>query len=161
MRALILSLVACSTVLAGCGNLMSRDSVSQGVSAEVARSDQMSYESLTLSRLTVLERSLSDYVRAKGKVPKRLKILIPEYLAGIPEALLGVKGHKDSNEVHYYSPDVISGGIINGSLIKDQGGWGYAFNGRRVIIFANCTHQAASGRAWYQLGSGLGLGSKR
>lgn len=161
MRALILAFAACFAVLVGCGNLMSRDRVSRDVAAEVARSDRLSDESLTLSRLTALERSLSDYIRAKGKVPSRLDVLIPEYLADIPEAVLGVKGHKDTNEVHYYSPDVISGGVINGAAIKDRGGWGYAFNGQRVIIFADCTHTAVSGRAWYQLGSGLGLGSDR
>lgn len=160
MRRNLLTLTAIALMFSSCAGFFGQDRVGWGVSAEVARSDRISNESLTLSRLTALESGLSDYVRAKGKVPDRLDVLIPEYLAEIPEVILGIKGHRDTNEVHYYSPDVILGGVVNGAAIKDRGGWGYAFNGQRVIIFADCTHQAASGRPWYQLGSGLGLGSK-
>ena len=155
------ALAAIAVGLTGCAGYLGQDKISSQVSAEVARSDRMSYESLTLSRLTALERSISDYIRAEERVPDRLEALIPKYLAEIPEAVLGIKGHKETNEVHYYPPDVITGGVVNGAAIGDRGGWGYAFNGQRVIIFADCTHQAASGQAWYQIGSGLGLGSKR
>ena len=159
MRGNLWVLAACSIALVGCGRYFNKDKISQSISAEIARSNQMFNESMTLSRLTALESSLSDYIRAKKTVPKKLDELIPDYLAEIPDVVLGIKGHKETNEVRYYSPDVISGGVINGAAIKDQGGWGYSFDGERVIIFVNCTHPAPSGQAWYRLGSGLGLGS--
>ena len=80
--------------------------------------------------------------------------------ADLAETVLAVKGHKDSSEVRYYPASVISGGVINGAMLSDKGGWGFAYNGERVIVFVNCTHRSLRGGPWYKIVSGLGLGAQ-
>jgi len=154
-----LRLLVCAALpaaAAGCASFTGGDTLSKETHAEFARSEQLSAESLTLSRLRALERSLSDFVHAEGKVPKKLDELIPKYLGEIPEAVLAVREHKDSSNVRSYPASVISGGLVNGSMLRDRGGWGYAFNSERAIIFVNCTHSTRNGRPWYRMGTGLG-----
>lgn len=151
----------CAVIFSGCAAYIGSDAVSQRVSQEVAHSERLASESLTMSRLTALERSLSDFILAEGRVPKSLEDLIPRYIAEIPESVLGIRGHKDSNVVTYYRPHVINGGLINGAELRDRGGWGYAFNGKRVILFVNCTHATLKGEPWFRKGTGLEHGSPR
>lgn len=147
MKRLILVL----TVLAsGCAFMAREDRFPKGMSDEVARSVRRTAESHTLSRLAALERSLNDYIQAKGKVPAKLEELVPEYLAEIPDVEMGLKEHKDRSEVRYYPASIIAGGAVNGAALGDSGGWGYAFNDRRVIVFVDCTHQRMDGSLWYK-----------
>ncbi|TBR22834.1 hypothetical protein EPO15_07205 [bacterium] len=147
MKRLILVVAALTSA---CASLGREDRFPKGMSDEVARSVRRSSESHTLSRLAALERSLNDYIQAKGKVPQRLEALVPEYLAEIPDVELGFKEHKDRSDVHYYPASVIVGGGINGAALGDSGGWGYAYNDKRVIVFVDCTHQRMDGSLWYK-----------
>ncbi|MFC1679302.1 hypothetical protein ACFL2T_03745 [Elusimicrobiota bacterium] len=145
---LILALGAC---VAGCGGMFGRDRLGADMSDDVAMSVRRSVESNTLSRLAALERSLNDFIQAKGRIPVRLNELIPKYLAEIPEVELGLRReHKDRNDVAYYPVAVISDGQINGALIEDTGGWGYVFNESQVIVFVDCTHKRMDGSYWYK-----------
>jgi hypothetical protein len=42
------------------------------------------------------------------------------------------------------------GGKIDGTRLKDTGRWGYASNGRRVIVFIDCTHPDSRGKPWHR-----------
>lgn len=144
-------LLALAAVLTGCSMLMPKDPISSRISSEVARSEQLSLESRTLSSLAAIERSLNDYIRAKKGIPAKLDLLLPEYLAEIPAVVTGIIGHKDNSRVYYYKSDIIQGGQIDGARIDDTGGWGYVYNDQRVIIFVDCTHQTLNGGLWYQM----------
>lgn len=145
----------------GCAGLFSNDPTAMNVSAEIARSETMAAESLTMSRLSAIERSMADYIKAKGAVPKTLDELVPEYLAEVPDVTLGIRGHRDTKEVVYYPPSAIQNNVINGTEIRDRGGWGYAFNGERVIVFVDCTHPSTKRRPWYRMTTGLRLEASR
>ncbi len=145
------ALLALAAALGGCSLLMPKDPISSRVSSEVARSEQLSLESHTLSSLAAIERSLNDYIRAKKGIPGKLDLLLPEYLAEIPAVVTGVPMHRDSSRVSYYNADTIQGGQIDGARIDDTGGWGYVYNDRQVIIFVDCTHKTLSGGLWYQM----------
>jgi hypothetical protein len=97
-----------------------------------------------------MERSLNDFIQAEGRIPKKLEELMPKYLADIPETELSVRGHKDTNAVTLYGPEIISGGRINGAKLQDTGGWGYVYNDRQVILFVDCVHKMMSGKLWYE-----------
>lgn len=142
---------AAAFLFSACGALMLRDPVSTGVASEVAQSERMTLESRTRSSLAALERSVNDYIQAKGEVPQRLESLVPEYLAEIPEVVTGVRGHKDTSAVRYYSEEVISDGRINGALIEDSGGWGYVHSAEQVILFVDCTHKSMDGTLWFRV----------
>jgi hypothetical protein len=139
---------------AGCSQadmkLDSRPPSTREMTDEVRRSDRQTAESLTLSRLSAIERSLNDYIRAEGRIPRKLEEMAPKYIAEIPEATLGLRGHRDASSVKYYPADVIVDGQINGSRLKDTGGWGYAYNSRQVIVFVDCVHKMMDGKFWYQ-----------
>ena len=144
-------LLALASSLAACTMMgLREDRFPKGVSDEVARSVRRTAESHTLSALAALERSLNDYIQAKGKVPARLEDLVPEFLAEIPEVELGLKEHKDRSEVRYYPAAVIVGGGINGASLGDSGGWGFSYNEKRVILFVDCIHQRMDGSLWYK-----------
>lgn len=135
-----------------CGCLSGEPRARRGqpdISEVVTRSERGAIETSNLARLAALERSLNDFVVGEGRIPKTLDELVPKYLAEIPE-VGGLRGHKDSALVRYYPSSVISDGIINGSLLKDSGGWGYAFNDSQLIVFVNCTHKSMAGQLWYQ-----------
>ncbi|MBI5594480.1 MAG: hypothetical protein HY928_00170 [Elusimicrobia bacterium] len=147
MRYLIVFIAAGA---AACSFLSKDERFTKGMSDEVALSSRRTLESHTLSRLAALERSLNDYIQAKGRIPAKLTDLVPEYLAEIPDAEVGLASHRDTSEVRYYPASVITGGGINGAAIDDSGGWGYAYNDRQVIVFVNCTHQRMDGSLWYK-----------
>lgn len=144
-----LAWAGCSTGTGGL-NLEPGPATTREMTDEVRRSERMTLESLTLSRLSAIERSLNDFIRAERRIPKRLDELVPKYLAEIPEAETGVRGHKDSGGVRYYPASIIVDGQINGTKLKDTGGWGYVYNDRQVIVFVDCIHKMMDGKFWYQ-----------
>lgn len=144
-------LFAAAAALAGCMGGLRGETGGKDISEEVAQSVRRASESHTLSRLAALERSLNDYIQAKGNIPPKLNVLVPDYIAEIPEAELGLpRDHIDKNVISYYPAGIISDGQINGALIKDTGGWGYVFNDRQVIVFIDCVHKRMDGSPWYQ-----------
>ena len=145
----LLSLSGCSwSLMKGDGGPAS--SPAREANDDIRRSERSTSESHTISRLSVIERSLNDFIQAEKRIPRTLDELIPKYIAEIPEAELGVRGHKDSNAVKYYTAEIIVGGQVNGSRLKDTGGWGYVHNDRQVIIFVDCIHKMMDGKFWYQ-----------
>lgn len=142
MRRLLLVGLAAA---AGC--LLPKD---RPISKEIANSERAVSESHTRSRLAALERSLNDFIRAKRRIPEDLHELVPDYLAEIPEASLGLSAHRDTAQVLYYPPEVIQNGQVDGTRISDGGGWGYVHNGRQVIVFVDCTHQRMDGVLWFR-----------
>lgn len=137
-------------LLGACAYQTREERFPKGMSDDVARSVRRSAESQTLSRLASLERSLNDFIQAKGRIPAKLAELVPEYLAQVPDVELGMKEHKDAPDVHYYPASVIVGGGINGAALSDSGGWGYVHNDRQVIVFVDCTHARMDGSLWYK-----------
>jgi len=138
-------------VLSGCAGWVAEEASGSNIDDALARSARRSEESHTLSRLAALERSVNDFIQAKGRIPTDLNDLIPEFIAEIPDTELGVpRGHRGKNNVEYYQAGIILDGQVNGALIKDSGGWGYVFNDRQVIIFVDCTHKRMDGSPWYQ-----------
>jgi len=136
--------------LSACGYVYRKDSIDKGISPEVEASELRVLESHTLSRLAAIERSLNDFIRGEGRIPKKLNELVPRYIAEIPEVELGYRGHRPNDEIRYYGSSVIVDGQINGAMLDDTGGWGYAFNDRRVIIFVDSTRKRADGTPWYR-----------
>lgn len=145
-----LSLPALAGALYGCTTFNSKDPVTRKVTSEVALSERRTRESMTLSNLLAMERSLNDFIQAKGRPPASLVELIPDYIAEIPDVSLGIPDHSDTKRVRVYPPTVIREGRINGSAIDDTGAWGYTSNDERVIIFVDCTHKRSDGSLWYQ-----------
>jgi hypothetical protein len=143
---LVLLLLASS-----CKSMMDKGGFSIGGSSEIAAAEMGALESQTRARLSVLERGLNEYIQAKGEVPDKLDVLIPDYVAEVPETLTGIKECRDSAHVFYYKPEVIIDGVIDGSKLRGAGGWGYVFNDERVIIFVDCTRKSKNGTLWYNV----------
>ncbi len=144
------ALLALAATLAGCSFLSSRDSAKDELDAEIERSDRSERESRTITALSLIERSVDDYYHHEGKIPEKLDKLVPKYLAEIPQADTGVRGHASSSAVRYYPATVIRDGVVDGARLKDSGAWGYVFNNRRVIVFVDCTHPNSRQRPWYR-----------
>lgn len=136
-------------LLAGCG--IGRDEIERAVSRQIHAKDMIIKEARTLAGLAKLESSISDYVKSEGKIPRKIVLMIPNYLADVPIVEIAVRGHRDTGKVEYYPSSVIRGGKIDGSRIKDTGRWGYAFNDGRVIIFVDCTHRTSKGDPWFRV----------
>jgi hypothetical protein len=130
--------------------LAPRDPVAARVSSEVALSDRRMQESMTLSRLAAIERSLNDFIQAKRRIPQALDELVPEFLAEIPEVVLGIRGINDTRSVRRYPPETIQDGQINGALLDNTGGWGYVYNRDQVIVFVDSTAKRLDGSLWYK-----------
>ncbi|MBI5210297.1 MAG: hypothetical protein HY927_10035 [Elusimicrobia bacterium] len=107
-------------------------------------------ESKTLSILAKIETAVADYVKTEKEIPPKLTALVPKYLADIPLVELPGTRHKDSSAVQYYPSSIIHDGVIDGTLLKDSGKWGYVFTDRQVIVFIDCTHRSSKGVPWYQ-----------
>ncbi len=145
----ILAAVLAPWAATGCGVFI-KDNITRDVERHVQEVDLRAVESRTLTHLSTLEQSVSDFYRAEKRVPEKLEELIPKYLSEIPQVELGVKGHSTNNDVRLYPAEVIQDGAIDGVRIRDTGRWGYAVKGNRVIIFVDCVHRTSKGNPWYQ-----------
>ena len=137
---------------AGCGSARmgtAIESLGEG-DAEIALSDRQGQESRTIVALAKLEKSLDEYLQKEGKIPSDLETLVPKYTSGIVTLDTGLAAHKPSNKVAYYPPEVIRDGFVDGTKLRDTGGWGYVHNERQIIVFVDCTHRNSRNRAWYQ-----------
>jgi hypothetical protein len=148
----VLLLALALPMLAGCGLFSGRPVRRSGndVEAALESSERSARESRTISNLAALEKSLGDFVRHEGRIPENLDLLVPKYAAEIPPVDTGVGGHRASSNVTYYRSDVIRDRVVDGSRLKDTGGWGYAYNDRQVILFVDCTHSNSRKRPWYR-----------
>jgi hypothetical protein len=117
------------------------------VEETVSALDVQAREGHTLSALVSIEQGLAAFVREKGRIPDNLDELVPGYLGMIPPAETGI--HGDSSKVKVYPSSVLSDGQVNGTRIKDAGGWGYVHNQSQAVVFVDCVHRASNGKAWY------------
>jgi hypothetical protein len=144
-----LALILGTAAFSGC--LFGRDEIGgREFDTTVRDADTHMKESRTLSALAKLESSVSDYVKAEGKIPAKLDVLVPKYLAEIPAVDIAIRGHRENSGVQYYDASVIRDGQVDGTQLKDSGRWGYVHNDRQVIMFVDCTHQTSKGTLWYQ-----------
>jgi hypothetical protein len=154
MKALVLAAAALAAAgaLGGCGgNTAERDArITSDVEQNVADADTRAQELRTLASLAKIEESVANFVKAENQIPDNLDQLIPKYLAEIPPVEIGVRGHRDNNQVHVYPASVLRDGQIDGSQLKDTGRWGYVHNDRQVVVFVDCTHLSRQGNPWYQ-----------
>lgn len=147
-RAAVLLAAAALFSASGCGTLQGESSSANEVERNVADVELKAKEGQTLSALAKLEDSLRAYVKAERKIPEKLDELVPKYIAEIPAVAIG--SHRgESAKVRVYPPTVLRDGRVDGTKLRDSGGWGYVFNDRQVVVFVNCSHKASSGRAWY------------
>ncbi len=142
---LLISLVAA----ASCQSLRN-DAISRQVSRTIEQSDRAIGESQTLASIAKMELSLSEFTRFERRIPAKLSDLIPAYLAEIPPVRTGVRRHKDTSGVKAYPAEILRGGQIDGTQLRDTGKWGYVYNDRLVVVFVDCTHPTTRGRPWYQ-----------
>ena len=154
MRAMVLAAAALTAAgaLSGCGgNASERDArISSDVEQNVQEADTRAQELRTLASLAKIEESVANYVKTENKIPDNLEQLIPKYLAEVPPVEIGVRGHRDNNQVRLYTASVLRDGQIDGSQLKDTGRWGYVHNDRQVVVFVDCTHLSRQGSPWYQ-----------
>ena len=118
------------------------------VEREVRASERQAKEIHTLSYLAKLEEGVNAYYQSENKIPEKLQRLIPHYIAAIPSVETGA--HRENGTITIYPRDVLRDGQIDGSKLKDTGGWGYVFSERQVVIFIDCTHKSSSGQPWYR-----------
>ncbi len=142
------SLMCACAALSACGGFR-EDRTSQDVDATVAAVEQKAKESQTIGNLAKINDAIGAYVKDTRRIPENLDLLVPKYLAEIPTVELGLRGYRDKAKVTIYPPTVLRDGQVDGMLIKDTGGWGYVYNDRQVVVFVDCTHKNAAGRAWY------------
>lgn len=113
--------------------------------------DSRAQESRTLGALVQLETALADYYKAEGRAPAKLEVLVPKYLGAMPVVELGIKGHRDNSDaVAYASEEILIGGQVDGSRLRDTGRWGYTFNDRQIVVFVDCTHSTSRGTPWFR-----------
>ncbi|MBI4376888.1 MAG: hypothetical protein HY549_10620 [Elusimicrobia bacterium] len=135
-------------LLCACAGNRRDSEVSREVEETVRRAEIRSKESQTLSALAKLEEGLSAFTRAERRIPKSLDKLIPKYLAEIPA--VETSTHKENSSVMIYPPNVLRDGQIDGSRLRDTGGWGYIATQRQIVVFIDCTHPTTRGEPWYK-----------
>jgi hypothetical protein len=144
----LFALVGCTPASQGQGRREAE--ISDEVSRTIRDSEARSRQSRTMSSLSKLEEAVASFVKIENRIPKNLFELVPKYLAEMPPAELGVRGHRDRDTVKIYPSTVLRDGQIDGSQIKDTGGWGYVHSDNQIVIFIDCTHQSRDGKLWYQ-----------
>ncbi|MCX5796019.1 MAG: hypothetical protein NTY77_11040 [Elusimicrobia bacterium] len=136
--------------LAGCRSLGLKDESSGELERNFQESDRQVGETRTLAGLAAMETALTSFVKGERRIPERLDELVPKYLSQIPSVDIVVSGHHETNAVRYYPSDLLRGGQLDGTKLKDTGKWGYVHNERQVVIFVDCTHPSSRGKPWYQ-----------
>jgi hypothetical protein len=137
-------------VLTGCKGLGFKDEAAVELERNFQDSDRKVRETRTLSGLAEMETALASFVKGERRIPERLDELMPKYLAEIPGVDIAVSGHHESSAVKYDASDILRGGQIDGTRLKDTGKWGYVHNDRQVVIFVDCTHPSSRGKPWYK-----------
>jgi len=133
---------------AGCRGLEARDEKTAELERNFRESERRVRETRTISSLVEMETALDGYVKHERRIPEKLDVLIPKYLAEVPT--VDVTGHRETNYVKYYPSDLLRDGQIDGTRLQDTGRWGYVHNDRQVVIFVDCTHPSGRGRPWYK-----------
>ncbi|HXT00037.1 MAG TPA: hypothetical protein VN915_05145 [Elusimicrobiota bacterium] len=136
--------------LSGCASVFGKDEASVEFDKETSSDDAKVRETKTRTALSALEAGVADYVKTENKVPAKLELLVPKYLAEIP-SLDVPECRGESNSVQNYPPVILRDGQVDGAMLKGTGRWGYVYNDTRVVIFVDCLKPSSSGVPWYQM----------
>jgi hypothetical protein len=149
LKKLILT-AAAALLTAGCAGMFGgKDEATADFDKETSANELKVKEDRVRSSLAQLETHLSDYTKTEKKIPAKLELLVPKYLAEIPSLDLPVCGH-ESNKVEVYSPVILRDGQVDGSRLRGTGHWGYVFTDDRIVIFVDCLKPSLRGVPWYQ-----------
>ena len=134
----------------GCAGMTGKDAASMDFDKETSADDARVREDKTRTSLSSLESAVADYVKTEQRVPDKLELLIPKYVAQIPSLDVPACGG-ESSSVQNYPPSILRDGQVDGSAIKGTGRWGYVYNETRVVVFVDCLKPSSSGVPWYQM----------
>lgn len=129
-----------------------------GLGGRLGALKQKSEEGATKGSLGMLRANASIYYGdMEGVYPASLDGLVsPKYLKEIPKAQTA--GHPETAAWTAYGAEVCTGKTdygmtIDGSKLKDTGGWGYVVDPKAPCwgeIFVDCTHKDSKGKAWVE-----------
>lgn len=137
-------------MMSGCAGMFGgKDEAAADFDKDTSANEARVKEDRVHSSLSQLEARLSDYTKTEKKIPAKLELLVPKYIAEIPTLDLPVCGH-ESNKVEIYPADVLRDGQVDGSRLRGTGHWGYVFNEYQVVIFVDCLKPSLRGTPWYQ-----------
>jgi hypothetical protein len=139
-----------SAAVSGCASLTGKDAASIEFDKETSADDARVREDKTRNSLSSLESAVSDYVKTEQKVPDKLELLIPKYIAQIPSLDIPACGG-ESNQIQNYPPSILRDGQVDGASIRGTGRWGYVYNDARVVVFIDCLKPSSAGVPWYQM----------
>ena len=148
MKKLIVT-AAAALLTAGCAGLFAKDEAAADFDKETSANEAKVKEDRVRSSLAQIETRLSDYTKTEKKVPAKLELLVPKYIAEIPSLDLPVCG-RESSKVEVYSPEILRDGQVDGSRLRGTGHWGYVFTEDRIVIFVDCLKPSLRGVPWYQ-----------
>lgn len=140
---------ALAWTVSGCA-LFGRDEAAAEFERETSADEARVREDKARTGLGRLEASIADYYKAEKKIPEKLDLLVPKYLAEIPPLDLPACG-EETDKVQTYSPEALRGGQVDGARIRGTGRWGYVFNDRQVVVFIDCLKLSSQGVPWYQV----------
>jgi protein-disulfide isomerase len=139
-----------ASCFSACASMTGKDASSAEFDKETNADDASVSESRTRMSLGALESAVADYVKTEGRIPEKLDLLIPKYLAQIPSLDVPVCGH-ETNTVESYPSAILRDGQVDGTAIHGTGRWGYVYNEQRVVIFVDCLKPSSKGTPWYQV----------
>ena len=139
-----------SAAVSGCASLTGKDEASVEFDKETSADEARVREDKTRNSLSSLESAVSDYVKTEQKVPDKLELLIPKYIAQIPSLDVPACGG-ESNQIQNYPPSILRDGQVDGATIRGTGRWGYVYNDTRVVVFVDCLKPSNAGVPWYQV----------
>jgi uncharacterized protein YceK len=135
--------------LGGCASLTGKDEASTEFEKMTSLEDARVAEDKARTALRQLESALTDYIKTVKRIPTKLDLLVPKYIAEIPPLDLPVCG-KETDAVEYYPASILKGGQVDGGAITGTGRWGYVIGGGRVVVFIDCLKPSRKGVPWYQ-----------
>lgn len=150
MRRGLFVLAALGLLASGCASLTGKDEASIEFDKETGADEARVREDKTRTSLGALEAAVADYVKTERKIPEKLDLLIPKYLAQIPSLDVPACGG-ESDRVQNYPSTVLRDGQVDGALIRGTGRWGYVYDDDRVVVFVDCLKPSITGVPWYQV----------
>lgn len=116
-----------------------------------ARARNMALEGQTRAELAALRSGLVAYYAELNSYPADLRALAPRYVTEIQPAQTPL--HAPSAQVTLYDGSVCSGKAIDGTKLRDTGGWGYVADTHASCwgtVFVDSTQPTArTGTPWF------------
>lgn len=134
---------------AGCAGMTGKDEAASDFDRETNASDVSVREDKARMSLRTLESAIADYVKAENKIPAKLDLLVPKYLAAIPPLDVPACG-RETDKIQVYPSDLLRDGQVDGSRLRGTGRWGYVYDESRVVVFVDCLKPSGKGVPWYQ-----------